>query len=87
MKQSMAIPRVGLFSHRYIARDILRGNVMKDFGDASSPVFKAIRENDAFRGWKPDFQMRIVHCEKDDVVPANTEFIIGPARFYALRAD
>ena len=80
VQMTPAIPRAGLFSHRYIARDILRSDVMKDLGDASSPVFKAIRENDAFRGWKPDFQMRIVHCEKDDVVPVENAI----AAYYAF---
>ncbi|MCE1195825.1 S9 family peptidase, partial [bacterium] len=63
------IPRAGLFSRRYRASDILGAEVLRELGDSSSPLFKAIRENDAFRGWSPDFAMRIVHCETDDVVP------------------
>lgn len=74
------IPRAGLFSHRYIARDILGSDVIKDLRDVSSPLFKAIRENDAFRGWKPTFLMRIVHCEKNDVVPAENAI----AAYYAF---
>lgn len=64
-----AIPRAGLFSQGYVARDILSDEVIEDLGDASSRLFGSIRENDAFRGWRPDFRMRLVHCENDDVVP------------------
>jgi pimeloyl-ACP methyl ester carboxylesterase len=64
-----AIPRAGLFSQRYAARDVLNDAVMENLEDTSSPLFRAIRDNDAFRGWKPDFAMRIVHCKDDDVVP------------------
>ena len=63
------IPRAGLFSQGYVARDILNDAVVEDLGDTSSLLFRTIRENDAFRGWKPSFTMRLVHCENDDVVP------------------
>jgi len=74
-QMSAVIPRAGLFSHRYVACDVLDSETIEDLGDPSSMVFKAIRENDAFRGWKPDFPMRIVHCEKDDVVPVENAIV------------
>lgn len=63
------LPRTGTFPRTFKACDILRQEVLEDLADESSPLFAAIRENDAYRGWKPSFPMLEVHCGEDEVVP------------------
>ena len=60
-------------------RSILSSEMLVQIATESSPEVRALRDNDAFRDWSPNFPLRMFHNTLDDLVPVGNTRIAAQA--------